>query len=394
MPDARPRDRADSEANAEELSGDALDIDGLKARGDIAGLLELARAYRSGTATGGRDMQRCFDTYRAAADLGSAEAEYAVALFWMSGGVVAQDLKEGAMRLRAAAEKGSVPAKVYVGNLYELGIHYKADTEKADVWYKSAARGAQITSEPGSDRHTRELAEIGCVRFVLALVESGSVDDDDKTRLLQRARAHGYGLRLKDDMATGRPEIVDSLRNTDDRAAADVASTADDPTKANKRARPIEEKDTEAKPASKPSGPSRAPIAIGAFGYAMLFAVAGASAGYAAMLGARELVAHGTPLPGLGTRTHLVFPIVLGVVGVLPTWLVYRLGTVIKALLVGAFFGGIGWVAWGTGQAALHSVRSVQAIAFGLAGFLAALFVLGLLGGTKRTSPRRRHPTG
>src|SRR5438270_8831525 len=101
---------------------------------DVVGLLALAKAYRTGTAPGGRDMKKCLETYRAAADLGSAEAEYAVALFHLTGGVVPQDLKEGATRLRAAAEKGSVAAKVYLGNLYELGIHYKADPEKADVW--------------------------------------------------------------------------------------------------------------------------------------------------------------------------------------------------------------------------------------------------------------------
>src|SRR5437867_1067170 len=96
-------------------------------RHDMVGLLALAKAYRAGTAPGGRDMKKCLEAYRAAADLGSAEAEYAVALFHLTGGVVAQDLKEGATQLRAAAEKGSVAAKVYLGNLYELGIHYKAD---------------------------------------------------------------------------------------------------------------------------------------------------------------------------------------------------------------------------------------------------------------------------
>src|SRR5262249_34314019 len=121
----------------------------------------------------------------------------------------------------------------------------------------------------------------------------------------------------------------------------------------------------------KPAGPTRTSIALGAFGYALLFAVAGVGAGYAATLGARELIAHGHMLPGLGTRSHLVFPIVLGVVGVLPTCLVYRFGTVIKALVLGAALGGIGWVAWGTGQAAFLENRPIQAIAFGLSGFLA-----------------------
>ncbi|CAN5758941.1 hypothetical protein BH11MYX4_BH11MYX4_69690 [soil metagenome] len=128
---------------------------------------------------------------------------------------------------------------------------------------------------------------------------------------------------------------------------------------------------------------ARLASALGSFGYALLFAVAGVGAGYAATLGAAELVAHGHVLPVLGTRTRLVFPIVLALVGVLPTWLVYRFGAVLKAVAMGAAVGGIGWVAWGTGRYAYHGDRPLQALAFGLSGFLAGLLVLGLLGGAK-----------
>jgi hypothetical protein len=69
---------------------------------------------------------------------------------------------------------------------------------------------------------------------------------------------------------------------------------------------------------------------------------------------------------------------------------VYRAGTVLKALVIGGALGGVGWIAWGTGQAAFHAHRPIQALAFGLPGFLAALLVLGLLGGTKRHSLRPR----
>ena len=396
MPDPRREESDDPEANADDvLSGDALDLDALRARGDVGGLLALARAHRSGSAPGGRDMARCLEAYRAAADLGSADAEYAVALFCMTGGVVAQDLKEGAARLRVAADKGSVPAKVYVGNLYELGIHYKADPEKADVWYRNAARSAGIDAAPGSTEYAEALAELGCARYVLAQVESGAASGDDKARLLQRARAHGYGLRMKDATAGDRPTFLDSLQGADAGATATNApASAADPGRPE-RQRATTTPDTKSaraaagqKAAAEP-GPTRASIGLSAFGYALLFAVAGVGAGYAASLGARELVARGTELPGLGVRTDLVFPIVLGLVGVLPAWLVYRLGTVLKALVVGAFLGAIGWVAWGTGQAVLHALRPVQAVAFGLAGFLAALLALGLAGGTKAQPTRR-----
>ncbi len=410
---ARESDHDDRAADGDEArSADALDLDALRMRGDVDGLLSLARAYRSGSVPGGRDMNRCLDAYRAAAELGSADAEYAVALFSMSGGIVAQDLKEGTTRLRVAAERGSVAAKVYLGNLYELGIHYKADPEKADVWYRNAARGALVEAEPGSEEHTRALAALGCVRYVLALVERGAVSGDDEARLLQRARAHGYGLRMRDESATDRPTFLDSLENADVRAVASASTStteSGDAAARRERQRRATTPDTKAaraaasaptNDAARPrkeapaqdAGPSRAAIGLGAFGYALLFAIAGLGAAYASTLGARELALHGTPLPGLGERTDAVFPIVLGLVGVLPTSLVYRLGTVIKALFIGAFLGGIGWVAWGTGQAELHGLRSVQALAFGLAGFLAALLVLGLAGGTKRQPRQLQRP--
>jgi hypothetical protein len=130
------------------------------------------------------------------------------------------------MRLRSAADKGSIPAKVYLGNLYELGIHYKADPEKADVWYRNAARGARVEAEAGSPEYAQELAELGCARYVLALVESGATaaDTEDGKRLLQRARAHGYGLRLKDEAAAERPTFLGALQGAGDSALATAAA--------------------------------------------------------------------------------------------------------------------------------------------------------------------------
>jgi hypothetical protein len=404
MPD--PKASADDQPEGEEeLSENALDLESLKKRADLVGLLALAKAYRAGTAPGGRDMKKCLESYRAAAELGSAEAEYAVALFYLSGGVVSQDLKEGATRLRAAAEKGSIPARVYLGNMYELGVHYKADPEKADVWYRNAARAAKIDDSPGSEGHAYGLAELGCVRYVLALVETGAVEEEDKTRLLGRAKAHGYGLRVRDDADGERLTFTDALAGAE--AAATAASNAPPanpapleksspvnapPPDAKGRERantapstPGAKKKADApeKPKPKKSGPGTA-AGIAAFAYAVLFVLTGCGAGYAASLGARELIAHGHLLPGLGTRVHLVFPIVLGLIGVLPAWLVYKLSAVVKAIVIGGALAGVGWIAWGTGQGAVHATREVQSIAFGLAGFLAALLVLGLLGGTKR----------
>jgi hypothetical protein len=420
-PDANASERDPYEADEAELAEGAPDPDDLAAlrtQGDVPGLLALAKAFRSGSLAGGRDMSKCLEAYRAAADLGNAEAEYAVALFYMNGGtVVAQDLKEGTMRLRSAAEKGSVPAKVYLGNLYELGVHYKPDAEKADVWYRNAGRGAKVEAEQGSPEWDRALADLGCARHVLAITRDASVDEAERARLLARAKAHGYGLRIRDDAGEGdRATFVNALATAESTGpaptatpppvAVDVAPRGrkDTSPETGNAKRKAEEARAKTDPASAldPAAQAAAEraeraakkqaadrsaarkVALAAFGYALLFVLAGVGAGYAASLGSRELIAHGHALPLLGTRTHLVFPIVLGAIGVLPAWLVYRLSAVLKALVLGAVGAGLGWVAWGTGQGAFHGERPLQALAFGLAGFLAGLLVLGLLGGAKQ----------
>ena len=433
---------ADESELGEAAGPDAYDLDALAKQANVPGLLALAKAYRAGTGEvkGGRDMAKCLDAYRAAAALGSAEAEYGVALFYMNGGtVVPQDLRQGTLHLRTAAEKGSVPAKVYLGNLYELGINYKADAEKADVWYRNAARGAHVEAEQGTEDWNRALADLGCARFALLLSRNPAVDEDEKKRLLARAKAHGYGLRIREDITEGdRVTFVDALTSAEvatATAAAAAATGTPPPVAVDVGARrtgaapvePRQRKDTspetaqakrraeESRAKTDPPKPPLDPVAaaaaekaeklakkksaertarltgaLAAFGYALLFALAGAGAGYAATLGAHELVAHGHVLPLVGTKTRLVFPIVLGVIGVLPAWLVYKLGTVLKALVLGAMLGAVGWVAWGTGQYAFHGDRPLQALAFGLAGFLAGLLVLGLIGGAKLPrSPQR-----
>jgi hypothetical protein len=396
MPEARPEAGDFPEDEEPLLDSDALDLEGLRLRGDVEGLIELAKAYRAGKHGVTRDLKKCFEAYKAAAELGSADGDYAVALFHLTGGVVTQDLKEGTTRLRSAAEKGSVPAKVYLGNLYELGIHYKQDREKADVWYRNAARGALVESEPGTDDYRQELAELGCVRHYLELAEANKLDEADKARLLQRARAHGYQLRIKGEGSIVPSEPIGS----GDRPTLQAALDANEiPQTLSEKLRPAStpppapatSKDAAAETVKiKAAGPTQASIALGAFGYALLFVLAGVGAGYAATLGARELVSHGTPLPGLGTRVEYVFPIVLFVFGLLPAGVAYKMGTWLKGLIAGAALGGVGWVAWGTGVAAVHASRFYQAIAFGLVGCLVGLLILGLLGGTKKKPPRAR----
>jgi hypothetical protein len=405
-PDPHADEAPAGEEEPEELA--LPDLATLRAAGDMEGLLAAAKAYRSGKAPGGRDMNKCFEAYAAAAELGSPDAEYAGALFYLNGGVVPQDLKEGATRLRAAAEKGSLPARVYLGNLYELGIHYRADPEKADVWYRNAARAARVDATPGSEAWSRRLAELGCARYVLALVESGAASEEERPRLLARAKAHGFGLRIRSEadeaerltfegsLVTAEDAAAESSRAPKTGDAASILAETDDAEPAAEdapgKARRPRSQTLPATPAAKKSGgegaPTQVALGLAAFGYAVLFAATGTGAGYAATVGARELVLRGGALPLLGTRVDLVFPIVLLALGIVPAWLVYRLTAMVKALVAGAAFAGVGWVAWGTGQGVIHQDRAVQAIAFALAGCLAALLVLGILGGTKKRPAR------
>ncbi len=362
-----PDPRRDAAERAAEASSSEGDVETLRADGDVDGLLALARACRAR-----RAMKECYEAYAAAAELGSGDGEYAAALFELSGGVVPQDLKAGVTRLRAAAEKGSLPARVYLGNLYEQGIHYKADPEKADVWYRNAARAAGIEGAPGSDAWTRALAELGCVRYVLARTQKEGADceEEEKARLLAKAKAHGYGLRIHKADEGERMTLTAAL------VEAEAAPPSEKPKAASEPARTNEGND------------SRVAQGLSAFGYALLFAATGAAAAYAAAIGASALVASGRPLPIFGGRVELVFPAVLLVFGVLPSTLVYRWGTIAKAAFAAAAFGGVGFIAWGTGQGVMTPNRVTQAIAFALAGFLASLLVLGLLGGTKRRRTR------
>lgn len=348
-------------------TGDDL-VDGLAARGDVEGLLQLAKQARAGDGGVARDLGRCFAAYRAAASLGNAEAGYATALFLLRGGVVARDVDAGKARLRDAADRGSVSARVHLGNLYELGVHYRADPEKADVWYRSAARAANITEEPDGAAWQRALAELGAGRYVRALVDAGALSSEDEELLLTRAKAHGF--RSDEVSPSAAPSGATASASDPSPRAIDVGAKTAEPRTAKTR---------------RGGTPARWSAGFGAFGFAVMFVAAGAGAGYAALLGARELVTQGHSLPLVGDDTRAVFPSVFALAGVLPTFLAYRAGTVVKALVVGLTSGAVGFVLGGTGTLLVTSARESQALASGAAGFLAALLVLGVLGGTKRS---------
>jgi hypothetical protein len=336
------------EERVDDAAGDEAKptIDDLLLHGDVDSLLELAKSYRAS-----KDLKSCFQCYEAAAKLGSAEAEHAVGQFHLSGGVVPKDEKTAASYLRSAADKGHLPSRVYVANLYELGIHYKADAEKADVWYRNAARSAKITHDPESIDYTRAMAELGCVRFCLKMIEDSDSNEDERTYYTRKARAYGW-----------RPKKSESVTEA--------------------------ESGSESAAAEKPASDSKITFAAGmtAFLWASLLVAAAVGAGYLGLEGVRLLVAkYGQILGAHEERIVLGVAAGLAVLGAL---MVYKLKSVAQALVAAALLAGLGWFTWRGPATHLFHLQVAQAIAFGVAGFLAALLVLGLVGGAK--APRAR----
>ncbi len=396
------RESADAASAEEALS----ELDSLREAGDVAGLLALAKAHRTGDGAT-KDLRACLQAYEVAAELGDAEAHNAVALFYLAGGVVPQDLKTGVAHLRTAADAGHAAARVYLGNLYELGVHYGKDSSKADVWYRTVARGANLIGAPDSPaadspEFDRAMAELGCVRHLLKLRAAGLPEADDQA-LTRKAMQLGLRLATRQSSDPGDRASVfgdgqsGPLKPGDVAAARPMASGSGGTSTAPKPgALPTEQEardklqklDKETKVKSK--GRVNVTDGLAGFGYTFIFFAFATGAGYALTQGAHVLMEHGTVIPVLGTRTHLILPMALGVFGVLPTFLVYRASSVFRALLGAAAASGIGWALWGTGTYAWLHDRMQQSVAASVAGFLAALFVIGLLGGTKKTDPKAK----
>jgi hypothetical protein len=365
-------------------------VDELVQAGDTEKLLELAKGYRAS-----RDLKACLACYEAAATLGSAEAEHAVGLFLLSGGVAPKDEKRAAAMFRSAADKGHLPSRVYVANLYELGLHYKQDGAKADVWYKNAARTAQITEDPESYGYAYAMAELGCVRHCLKVIADPETSEDDRVHFARKAKAYGYREKGRETAPPPEPTATldDTITKPERLPAPKAAATAEEtaaPDKPEKKAqKKAEDEKSEEKAgkkgAKKPEkSPSSLTLGAGlvAFLWATLLVGAAVAAGYLGLEGVRLLVAKYGPILG-AHEERIVLGVAAGL-GALGALMVYTFKSVVQATLAAALFAGIGWFVWRAPNLHLFHLQVAQAIAFGIAGFLAALLLLGLGGGAKR----------
>lgn len=352
-----------------------------ESRGDAAALREIAKAHRSGTRGVAKDLKACFDCYEAAAKLGDPESHYALALFLFTGGVVPADNKEAATHLRAAADGGLVDARVYLANLYELGIHYKADQGKADVWVRSAARAAGL--DDTAEDFDRRMAALGVVRFAKPLIDDAETSPEERDALLRKIKARGFSLKLREERESvvpsrTPPPVVVNVEAAPASTSAVVPEGAPEP----------EKKPAPRKAIDKSTKPSSFTLGRGAwaFGYMIAFSVAAFGAGYLASEGAKVLHDSSGALPLFGHHVALVFPSVVAALLVVPSMLVYRMRTVLSALLVGSIAAAVGVHLHGTPAGHFMSTVELQGLAFGAGAFLGTLLVFGMLGGAKPKS--------
>ena len=364
-------------------------IEALRAQGDAVGLVALAKAYRNGTAGMARDLAKCLAAYTAAADLGSPLAQHALGLFHLHGGPVEPDPMEAAKRFRAAADGDHLAAKVYVANFYELGIHYRADAAKADVWYRNVARSAGVEASPGTPEHDVALAELGCVRFALALAEAPDQTPAERTRLLRIARIHGYregrSSMTAEAMASAELDAVDreAEAQSSRRPPTGEPSAAAAPARASAN---LDERTSRTSRASRTSRTSlgrapRAAVGLGltAFLFSCVFMAVAAVVGHVAP---PLLAERGAPIPALGMRFDLVLPVALVAIGALPNLLVYRLAAWARAAVLATLAGVAGEVLWGLGHR-FAPTHLIQICDLAAAGLLAGLLVFGIFGGAK-----------
>ena len=84
------------------------------------------------------DFNNAAKYFKSAADRGSAEAQYEIALLYKSGAGVAQSTANAFSYMKAAAEAGFTKAYRELGEMYHGGRGTAKDRSQAEYWYKKA----------------------------------------------------------------------------------------------------------------------------------------------------------------------------------------------------------------------------------------------------------------
>lgn len=325
-------------------------------------LLAAARAARAA-----KDLARAHAYYMEAANLGSADADYAIGVFHVVGQVVARDPKQAQIYLRRAADAGHLQARVHLANLLESGaLTGSPDAERATLFVRGAARSLGLAGIDSEDDKLA-LSEAGIGRFL----DEVTLDEDDRARLSRKARALGWGRRS----ALSEPELPPLEISAPAPVAAPAPAPGEAPKPAAAKAKVVKRKN-----ADRPSFGE----AIAAAGFSALFLGAGWGVAFAASEAAHEALAMGQQLPLIGRNLFLLWPIGVLAIGALPINLFYRAGAYWRGIGVGVAAGFAGFTVHGTGALVLLESRALQGLAAGTVGFWLTLLVLGFLGGAKR----------
>ena len=103
------------------------------AGGTCAGVEEGKAAFERG------HYAVAFDEYRAAAELGNAEAQYRLAVLYVQGRGVAQNAFEAEKWMRKGAERAHPAAQAGLAYMYLTGLGLARDDQEALKWYRKAA---------------------------------------------------------------------------------------------------------------------------------------------------------------------------------------------------------------------------------------------------------------
>jgi len=126
-----------------------------KAALGFACLLLCAAPLYADTASGmaafrNKDYLKAFKEWKAAADAGSAEAQFDLGVLYAQGKGTRRDLTEAAFWYRRAADQGNAAAAFALGQMYARGWGAPRDEVEAMRWFQMAAGGSETDPLPSS----------------------------------------------------------------------------------------------------------------------------------------------------------------------------------------------------------------------------------------------------
>jgi TPR repeat protein len=129
-----------------------------------------------------QNVERAFDWYKTAADLGHPEAQYNLGIAHIEGIGVSYDPQRAATYFKAASEGGVMEAAYNLGLIYENGLLGKAEPDTALMWYKRAADQGSPEAKAALEQLANKLGmQISDVNRLIKGMESLNAPAQKKT---------------------------------------------------------------------------------------------------------------------------------------------------------------------------------------------------------------------